>query len=463
MKTPTWAAESKLLELARVGARRRDLLRAAAAGVTGVAVAGCGVRSEGDAGQAVTAVPVTVTYLRYYNQPDRVEAEQAVFRQLALRYSGLKVDELTVAGTDAMIQQMTAAYAAGNPPDTWTTAATIYHEYVQRGNLLQLDDRMKRDLDPKKYFWETVERWESPAASGKHFGLTRDFPVSILYYNKALFDAARVPYPDGTWSYDTIAKHGPTFAKNQESGETSEWAFIADPTRTNWDPAVRANGGQVLNKQRTRAVVDASPPALATTEQWVAWNQQLRISPPPGHAFFQSYQGLQLRHPFFSGRLAMCQDLTGLIPQLTGIQNSLLKWDVAMVPQGKVKREAYGGSDGQVISKESKNPDMAWRVMMAFNTPESLPFHLAWGGIPFSKDIAALPAWRDKEPKGHTKVLLDTVPFTAGEFNINYNQWQAAKNGLLNQTLQGALSTREAMLRVAAEVNKILVEVYPSA
>ena len=41
-----------------------------------------------------------------------------MFRRLAEQHPGLTVDELTVAGTDAMIQQMTASYAAGNPPDT---------------------------------------------------------------------------------------------------------------------------------------------------------------------------------------------------------------------------------------------------------------------------------------------------------------------------------------------------------
>jgi hypothetical protein len=168
-----------------------------------------------------------------------------------------------------------------------------------------------------------------------------------------------------------------------------------------------------------------------------------------------------LRDPFFSGRVAMYQTLTGLIPQLVAVQGSLLQWDVAIVPKGSARREAYGGSDGQVISKDAKQPDMAWRVMLAFYAPESLPFHLAWGGIPFSKDITALPAWRDKEPKGHTKVLLDTVQYTGGEFNINYNQWQTAKNTLLNQALQGRLAPREAMVRVAEEVNKILIEAYP--
>lgn len=450
--------------LERLQVTRRGVLAAvgATAGLAGALVSACGTRLGGGAPERVRTQPVTLTYLRYYGQQNRIEAEQAVFQRLAQQHPGLKVDELTVAGTGEMIQSMTAAYAAGTAPDTWTTAPTIYHEYVQRRNLLQLNDRIKKDVDQRKVFWETMPEWESPAASGRYYGLTRDFVVTILYYNKATFDAARVPYPDASWTYDTVVQHSPRFAKNQDSAEASEWAFIAEAGHGNWDPAVRANGGQVLNKQRTRCLVEGSQPALATTEQWMAWNQQLRISPPPGHGFFQSYQGLQLRNPFFSGRLAMYQSLTGLIPQLHAAQNPLLKWDVAVVPKGKVRREAYGGPDGQVISTESKHIDLAWKIMLAFLSPDSLPFHLAWGGIPYSRDIAALPAWRDQEPKGHTKVLLDSAQFFAAEFNINWSRWQAAKREPLNEAFQGKLGAREALRRIQEEVNKILVEAYPA-
>ena len=159
----------------------------------------------------------------------------------------------------------------------------------------------------------------------------------------------------------------------------------------------------------------------------MALNQQARVSPPPAHAFWQSYQGLSLRDPFFTGRVAFRQALTGLVSQLRVANNTLLQWNVAQVPRGKSKRDAYGGPDGQVISKETKAPDLCWRVMQAFLAPESLPFHLAWGGIPFSKDVTALPAWRDQEPKGHTQVLLDAAQSFAAEFNLNYLRWLGVK------------------------------------
>src|SRR6266542_1213393 len=293
---------------------RRGLINGMAAwmGLTGLSAgagllqAACAPGKAGEAPQS-SAGPVTISYLRYYNQPDRVAGEQAMF------------------------------------------------------NRLQLDDLIKKDVDPKKHFMETMPEWESPAASGRHFGLTRDFVVTILYYNKNMFDAARVSYPDASWTYDTLVQHAPKFARNQDSPETSEWAFVAGAAHENFDAVARANGGQILNKQRTRALIDSSPPTAATLEQWVALNQQTRVSPPPGHPFFQSFQGLTLRNAFFTGRVATFQALTGLVSQIRTAGNSLLQWNVAPVPKGKAKRDAYGGPDGQVISKTTKYPDLCWK------------------------------------------------------------------------------------------------------
>lgn len=445
---------------------RRAFLHRLGAGSTvlgGTWLASCVGPNGGDSAARRDSAPVKLAYLRYYNNPDRVAAEQAIFKKLQDQRPGLTIEELTVAGTGPMIESMTASYAGGTAPDVWTTAPTIYHEYVKAGNLLQLDDLIKKDVDPKKHFMETMTEWESPAATGKHYGLTRDFVVTILYYNRNMFDAARVPYPDGTWTYDTLLQHAPKFARNQDSPDASEWAFVAGASHEVFDDVARANGGLILNKQRTRAVLDTNAATQATLEQWVAMNQQTRVSPPSSHAFFQSYQGLTLKSPFFTGRVATYQALTGLISQIRVAKNDLLQWNVAPLPKGKVKRDAYGGPDGSVISKSTKNVDLSWKLTTAFLTPESLPFHLAWGGIPFNKDITALPGWRDQEPKGHTQILLEAAGSFAAEFNLNYSKWQSAKNAAINDALNGKQGVREALRQAAEEANKILSESYPQA
>src|SRR5262245_53336844 len=83
-------------------ATRRRLIRGAAgaAGLAGVLLAACDARPGNGGGERPAPRPVTLTYLRYYNQPDRLEGEKAVFRRLADQNPGLTIDELTVAGTD---------------------------------------------------------------------------------------------------------------------------------------------------------------------------------------------------------------------------------------------------------------------------------------------------------------------------------------------------------------------------
>jgi hypothetical protein len=100
-------------------------------------------------------------------------------------------------------------------------------------------------------------------------------------------------------------------------------------------------------------------------------------------------------------------------------------------------------------------------MMLAFLAPDSLPFHLAWGGIPFSKDVTALPEWRDQEPKGHTQVLLDSAQSFAAEFNMNYSKWQGAKSMAVGDALNGKVGVREALRQATEEANKVLAESYP--
>jgi multiple sugar transport system substrate-binding protein len=425
----------------------------AALGGASLAAAACGVGGAGDAKEAPAAKPATVSYWRYYANPPRLEAEAGLFKHLSERYPGLTVQELQ--GNAQIDDSMVTAFASGTPPDVWTTAPTVYHPYT-KDHLLQLNDRIKKDLDQKKLFWESMAEWESPTGSGQLFGITRDFNVTVFLFNKEMFQTAGVPLPDANWTYEQIGVHGSKFVKNGESKDEGIWAFGATADRTVWDPAVRANGGQVLNKQRTRAVMESDPRTLATLEQWIAWNARARLSPAPE-------LGLGAPGPlFYGGRLAMLQTLASFVPQVVQRAPSM-KWDLTVVPKGSAKREVYGGPDGLAVSRASKVPDAAWRVVQGFFLPQSMPFHLAWGGIPMSRDLAALPEWRDQEPKGHTKVLLEAVPSLSADFNREYVKWHAAKTEVLNEALNGKLAARDALRRANDAINQILVQAYPTA
>ena len=92
--------------------------------------------------------------------------------------------------------------------------------------------------------------------------------------------------------------------------------------------------------------------------------------------------------------------------------------------EGEDEADPYGGPDGPVISKESESSGPLLAPDAGFLQPMSLPFHLAWGGIPFSRDITTLGRLEGPGAEGTRLVLLDAARSFAAEFNMNYSKWQ---------------------------------------
>ena len=191
----------------------------------------------------------------------------------------------------------------------------------------------------------------------------------------------------------------------------------------------------------------------------MALNQQARVS-PPAHAFWQSYQGLSLRDPFFTGRVAFRQALTGLVSSLRVANNTLLQWNVAQVPRGKARRDAYGGPDGQVISKETKAPDLLLAGDAGLPLPGVPPLPPGLGRNPLQQGRHRPPRLARPGAEGAHQVLLDAAQSFAAEFNLNYSRWQGVKSTAVNEALNGKLGVRGSLRQATEEINKVLVEAY---
>jgi hypothetical protein len=59
-------------------------------------------------------------------------------------------------------------------------------------------------------------------------------------------------------------------------------------------------------------------------------------------------------------------------------------------------------------------------------------------------------------------VLLAALPYGAGDYNIGFNDWQAAATAELNPAANGQVSASEAIRRAADAINNILKVNYPT-
>jgi multiple sugar transport system substrate-binding protein len=96
--------------------------------------------------------------------------------------------KVEVADWDSYWEKLRVLVSGGTPPDVFAMDAPLYPDWQSRGALLNLQPYL--DADPSALdgvFPVTLEVYKTPEG---HFGLPRDFQTIVLYYNKAMFDAA---------------------------------------------------------------------------------------------------------------------------------------------------------------------------------------------------------------------------------------------------------------------------------
>lgn len=90
-------------------------------------------------------------------------------------------------------------------PDIVVTNADLFPIFYQTGKLEPLDDLIRTSGYPIGDQFEPVVNKLKQMGDGEHLhGLTNAFKSQVLFYNKTLFDAAGLDYPNGSWTWDDI-------------------------------------------------------------------------------------------------------------------------------------------------------------------------------------------------------------------------------------------------------------------
>ncbi len=79
-------------------------------------------------------------------------------------------------------------------------------ELFERDYAIDLNPFVLRDLRPKDFSIRDLDLWRHQSSgSNELLGFPPWAGVTVLFYNKDLFDSASVPYPDSNWTYDTLS------------------------------------------------------------------------------------------------------------------------------------------------------------------------------------------------------------------------------------------------------------------
>ena len=158
------------------------------------------------------------------------------------------VIEVQVTSWSEYWTKLEAAAESNTMPDIfWMHTDQILY-YSDFGMLADVTD-LYDDVDPNFYpeHYSEISLSNASGSNGRLYGVPKDKDNIVLVYNKEMFDAAGVSYPDETWTWDDL-----TSASQQIYDKTGKYGYMAycDEQLGYWNFVYQA-GGYILNEDGT--------------------------------------------------------------------------------------------------------------------------------------------------------------------------------------------------------------------
>jgi multiple sugar transport system substrate-binding protein len=259
-----------------------------------------------------------------------------------------------VSDWDSYWTKLKTLLAANTPPDIFAIDAPYYLDYQSKGTLLDLQPYI--NADPTVFdgiYPQTLQAYQTPDG---YFGVPRDFQTIVLFYNKDMFDAAGMPYPDEFWTWDDLRAAAQFLTKdNNGDGKTDQYGFTFDmwDMEPGWSEAIWSYGGDILSADHTQTLI-GSPEAR---QAWQMLYEMTFVDKTVPDANTSGQYGGDL---FLAGVAAMMPMGHWAVPSYA---EANFKWDVAPMPTGPAGRATSVNSAGFVIAHGSKHPDESWQFL----------------------------------------------------------------------------------------------------
>jgi multiple sugar transport system substrate-binding protein len=344
--------------------------------------------------------------------------------------------------------------AANDAPDVFQVGDGDVRMFVERGGAGDLTAYVQGKgtlpgVDTSVYY---PSLYQTGVVDGKPSFLTKDYSPLAIYYNKALFDKAGVPYPKEGWTWTDL--QNTAIKLTSGSGPTAQYGIVLPGTWTRAvEPFVFQNGGDVSSPDgtKTSGYLDAAA-SVQAHQYYVDLYNKYHVSPSPAD-MSTTFNGVDL---FQTGKAAM--SLTGIWPEAGYAKDPNMNFGVVGLPQGKVRANAvcYAGLG---LYKGSKQPDQAW-LFLRYIGGEAGQTAFAANGLPSMPSVANdLKIAQDPNKSvylNENKYLKPLPDMRTRYWNDTTNKfWGEALDKLLNEggDVQAALT--EAAQLADAEYAKL--------
>lgn len=268
-------------------------------------------------------------------------------------YPEIKIELVETPAPEHGIKVATMMAGRDNVDVVYVKSLTDYISYVKNGYLMDISDQMNNiSAKEKEVLKSSIDALTIPFMDNKIYSAPFRSDVSVLYYNKDIFDKAGIPYPtdDVTWDYfmDTAKK-----IKNT-TGIYGAYIHTWAAQVTQWD--IGQNKGDVISGdyQYLKPAYERILKMQNIDKSILAYNTA-------------KAGNIHYRGEFNTGKAAMILMGTYHIGFLLEEEESRrINWGIAPLPYDP-KDEKPGRSiqnpTGIAINAHAANPNLAWKYL----------------------------------------------------------------------------------------------------
>jgi multiple sugar transport system substrate-binding protein len=368
------------------------------------------------------------------------------------RHPNIKIEAENTTFAD-YLQKYTTQAAGGTLPDIMYTQFSWAQQLIQADLFQPLDDYIAKQPDFNLDDF-TPPSLVSYKYEEKLYGIPYDEGPGNLYYNKDLFDAAGVAYPDETWTLDTLKE----VATQLTSGEGAEkiYGLSGLPVLENSTIApsyLYPFGGEYVNEP------EESECRLTTAETVAAfqWWQEIWDAgavPHPDDLETLAWPAFQF------GQIAMYHEGSWATPPIQA--GAGFNWDIALWPAGPARHSTFSAGSCYAITRDAQNADAAWIYLNDYLSTAGQIYMWALTGRGSPARLSAWPAYLELETNPPGTHLVQEAMTTIASHDIldqpTGPQVTQTAGPIWDEVIAGSLSVEEALNEACAAIEPILAQ-----
>lgn len=366
--------------------------------------------------------------------------------------------------------KITTGVAAGTLPDVFWGHLAYFSGLITKGALMDLTPYIKKDkVDFSIYYPALVKNWNY---KGKQYGIPKDWDTIAVFYNKELFDKAKIPYPTEDLSWNpkdggeflqiaqklTIDENGKNASeKGFDKNKIAQygWAITPDSNmQCGWINFVWMNGASgVLDKPYGTKFILNQPKAIEAMQFWADLFTKYNVAPSPIGGQGTSTSGWEM---FRAGKVAMTPQGSWM---MSDARTTKLKWDIALLPKGSAGRYSCFNGLAHNIFAKTKYPQQAWKLCKWMDSEASQKI-ISQQGVCFPAIPKLMPVYlaatKEKGP-AHIKYFSDEAEQTgAWPMHVNWSQIYDVIGREYDLVFSGSQTVKEAVKNMKDQIEPLL-------